>query len=62
MVDPQAKTSRSLEPAFFKIAFSNFEPSINKYILDQWKTSWNNIIGNKRSEIKPTISEHQSVV
>ena len=31
MVDQQAKTSRSLEPNSFKIPFSNFKPSINKY-------------------------------
>ena len=34
MVDKQAKTSLSLEPTSFKIPFSNFKPSINKYI---WK-------------------------
>ena len=62
MVDQQAKTSLSLEPSSFKIPFSNFKPSINKYILDQWQTSWNNSIGNKLRETKPTISEHQSVV
>ena len=62
MVDKQAKTSLSLEPTSFKISFSNFEQSINKYILDQWQTSWNNSIGNKLLEIKPTIGEHQSVV
>ena len=62
MVDKQAKTSLSLEPTSFKIPFSNFKPSINKYILDQWQTSWNNSIGNKLREIKPTIGEHQSVV
>ena len=62
MVDKQAKTSLSLEPTSFKIPFSNFKPSINKYILDQWQTSLNNSIGNKRLEIKPTIGEHQSVV
>ena len=45
-----------------KIPFSNFKQSINKYILDQWHTSWNNSIGNKLLEIKPTIGEHQSVV
>ena len=33
MVDQQAKTSLSLEPTSFKIPFSNFKPSINKYIL-----------------------------
>ena len=40
MVDQQAKTSLSLEPTF-KIPFSNFKPSINKYVLDQWQTSEN---------------------
>ena len=62
MVDKQAKTSLSLEPTSFKIPFSNFKPSINKYILDQWQTSWNDSIGNKLLEIKTTICEHQSVV
>ena len=62
MVDQQAETSLSLEPASFKIPFSNFKPSINKYILDQWQTSWNNSIGNKLLEINPTIGEYQSVV
>ena len=46
MVDKQAKTSLSLEPTF-KIPFSNFKPSINKYILEEWQTSLNNSIGNK---------------
>ena len=41
MVDKQAKTSLSLEPTSFKIPFSNFKPSINKYILEEWQTSWN---------------------
>ena len=39
MVDEQAKTSLSLEPTSFKIPFSNFKPSINKYILEEWQTS-----------------------
>ena len=39
MADQQAKTSLSLEPISFKIPFSNFKPSINKYILDEWQTS-----------------------
>ena len=62
MVDMQAKTSLSLEPTSFKISFSNFKPSINKYILAEWQTSWNNSIGNKFLDIKPTIGEYQSVV
>ena len=62
MVDQQAKSSLSLEPTSFMIPFSNFKPSINKYVLDQWQTSLNISIGNKLREIKPTIGEHQSVV
>ena len=62
MVDKQAKKSLSLEPTSFKIPFSNFKPSINKYILEEWQTSWNNGIGNKLLDIKPTIGEYQSVV
>ena len=62
MVDKQAKTLLSLEPTSFKISFSNFKPSINKYILEEWQTSWNISIGNKLLDIKPTIGEYQSVV
>ena len=62
MVDQQAKTSLSLEPTSFKIPFLNFKPPINKYILEESQTLWNNSIGNKLLEIKPTIGEHQSVV
>ena len=56
MVDKHA--SLSLEPISFKIPFSNFKPSINKYILEEWQTSRNNSIGNKLLDIKPTIGEH----
>ena len=52
MVDQQAKISLSLEPTSFKIPFSNFRPSINKYILEEWQTSWNNIIWKKLLDIK----------
>ena len=62
MVDKQAKTLLSLEPTSFKISFSNFKPSINIYILEEWQTSWNISIGNKLLDIKPTIGEYQSVV
>ena len=62
MVDQQAKASLSLEPASFKIPFSNFKPSINKYSLEEWQISWNNSIGNKLLDIKTTIGEYQSVV
>ena len=62
MVDKQAKTSLSLEPTSFKISFSNSMPPVNKYILEEWQTSWNNSIGNKLLDIKPTIGEYQSVV
>ena len=61
-VDKQAKTSLSLEPTSFKIPFSNFKPSINKYILKEWQTLLNNSIVNKPLDIKPTIGEHLSVV
>ena len=49
--DQQAKTSLSLEAPSFKIAFSNSKHSVNKYVLDQWETSWNNSIGNELLEI-----------
>ena len=62
IVDQQAIIYLSLEPTSLKIPFSYFNPSINKYVLDQWQTSWNNSIGNQLFEIKPTIGEHQSVV
>ena len=62
MVDKQAKTSLSLEPTSLKIPFSNFKPSIKKYILEEWQTSWNNSIGNELLDIKPTIGEYQSIV
>ena len=57
-----AKASLSLEPTSFKIPYSNFKPSINKYILEEWQTSWNNSIGNKLLDIKLAIGEYQSVV
>ena len=62
MVDKQTKTSLSLEPTSFKIPFSNFKPSINTYMLEEWQTSCNYSIGNKLLDIKPTIGEYQSVV
>ena len=62
MVDQQTKPSLSLEPTSFKIPFSNFKPSINKYTLEEFQISWNNSIGNKLLEIKPNIGEFQSVV
>ena len=62
MLDQQAKSSLSLVPTYYKIPFSNFKSSINKCILEEWQTSWNNSIGNKLLDIKPTIGEYQSVV
>ena len=56
MVDQQAKPSLLLEPTSFKIPFSNFKPSINKYVLDQWQTSWNNSIGNELLEINQQLA------
>ena len=61
MVDQQAKSLLSLEPTSFKIPFSNFKPSINKYILEEWQTSWNNSIENNFLDINPTIGEYQSM-
>ena len=29
--------------------------------MEEWQTLWNNSIGNKLFDIKPTIGEHQSV-
>ena len=55
MVDKQAKTSLSLDPASFKTPFSNFKPSINKYILEEWQTLWNNSIGNKLLDINQLL-------
>ena len=55
MVDKQAKTSLSLEPTSFKITFSNFKPSIDKYILEEWQTSWNNSIENRLLEINQLL-------
>ena len=55
MVDKQAKTSLSLVPTSFKITFSYFKPSINKYILEEWQTSWNNIIENRLLEINQLL-------
>ena len=45
MVDKQANSSLSLEPTSFKIPFSNFKPSINKYegqskITESWLISF----------------------
>ena len=44
------------------IQFSNFKPYINKYIFNEWQSSWNNSTGNKLREIKPTFGEYQSIV
>ena len=62
MVDQQAKTSLLLEPTSFKIPFFSFKPFINRYVLDQWQTSWNTSIGNKLLEIKTNYLWTQSVV
>ena len=42
--------------------YCGFLKVYNKYILEEWQTSWNNSIGNKLLDIKPTIGEYQSVV
>ena len=52
----------SLEPTSFKIPFSNFKPYISKYISEEWQTPWNDSIGKKLLQMKPTIGEHPSVI
>ena len=61
-VDLKAKQSLNLHPTNFPIQFSNFKPFINRYILNNWQTSWNNSVGNKLYDIKPNIGSSQSVV
>ena len=61
MVDKQAKTSLSLEPTSFKIPFSNFKPSINKYILEEWQTSWNNSIRLQTEGFKKLVGLLQGI-
>ena len=58
MVNKQAKTSLLLEPTSFKISFSNFKPSLNKY----GKLHGITALENKLLDIEPTIGEDQSVV
>ena len=61
-VDIQAKASLALDHTCFKIPFSNFKKSINNIYIGSVANSWNNSIGNKLLEIKPTIGKYQSVV
>ena len=61
-VDLKAKESLNLQPTNFPIQFSNFKPIINRYILNNWQTSWNNSVGNKLYDIKPNIGSSQPVV
>ena len=61
-VDLKAKESLNLHPTNFPIQFSNFKPLINRYILNNWQTSWSNSVGNKLYDIKPIIRPSQTVV
>ena len=61
-VDLKAKESLNLHPKNFPIQFSNFKPFINRYILNNWQTSWSNSVGNKLYDIKPIIGSSQMVV
>ena len=61
-VDLKAKESLNLHPTNFPIQFSNFKPFINRYILNNWQTSWSNRVGNKLYDIKPIIRSSQTVV
>ena len=58
----KAKESLNLHPTNFPIQFSNFKPFINRYILNNWQTSWSNSVGNKLYDIKPIIRPSQTVV
>ena len=61
-VDLKAKESLNLHPTNIPIHFSNFKPFINRYILNNLQTSWNNSVGNKLYDIKPIIGSSQTVV
>ena len=61
-VDPKAKESLNLHPRNFSIQVSNFKRYINRYILNNLHTSWNNSVVNKLYDIKPNIGSSQSVV
>ena len=61
-MDLKAKESLNLHPTHFPIQFSNFKSFINRYILNNWQTPWNNSVGNKLCDIKPNIRSSQSVV
>ena len=60
MIDQQAKTSLLLEPTSFKISFSNFKPSINKYIFEEWQI--HGITALEINFLTSNIGEYQSVV
>ena len=59
--DRRAKESLKLDISAFKIPFDNFKPSINKYILSKWQTSWDADVFNKLHAIKPIIKNDLSV-
>ena len=58
----KAKESFNLHPTNFQKQFSHFKPFINRYILNNWQTSWSNSVGNKLCDIKPIIGSFQTVV
>ena len=58
----KAMESLNLEQTVFKIPFNNFKPFINRYIFDNWQTSWNKTHFNKLKEIKLIIKESKSDV
>ena len=61
-VDLKAKESLHLHPTNFPLQFSNFKPFINRYILNNWQTSWRNSVGNELYDIKSIIRSSQTVV
>ena len=55
--DKAAKDALILQPSNLKVPFTDFKQSINSHIKDSWQSSWNNAIGNKLYDIKPTLGD-----
>ena len=55
--DKAAKDALILQPSNLKVPFTDFKQSINSHIKDSWQSSWNNAIGNKLHNIKPTLGD-----
>ena len=55
--DCAAKQSLNLSHSNVKLPFSDFKPSINKYVKAKWQTSWDGAIFNKLHSIKPILGD-----